>query len=425
MSTATERKSARRKFNLIRWSVLLGVLAVSTVIGLLHQYVPSLRTVGVDALCPFGGVESLWRLMADGTFLKRVAWGSFVLLGGAVVTNIVFGRAFCGQFCPLGTLQELMGKARDALKIRRRELPQAFDVPARFLKYGIFGVFTVLTWQLGTLVIRPYDPWVAYHHLTSPELLANFGIGAAVLGVSLAGSFAYDRFFCKYLCPMGAFLGMFSKFSLFRVTRVADACTDCGLCDKACPANITVSAIERDLSGAECIACGECVAVCPKDGALALTAGSQGTRLSPAGLAGATFAVMAVLVVATSALGVMEFTKPALAVEADRAGGGGAFGSGAGEGAGQGGGEGREPLPAEPVGEFDTSLIKGYMTMAEVSAATGIAPAEFQTAFGVSAEELSAPIKDVKNSYGWDTQAVRDFVAARLGVEPSAATGCE
>jgi hypothetical protein len=74
---------------------------------------------------------------------------------------------------------------------------------------------------------------------------------------------------------------------------------------------------------------------------------------------------------------------------------------------------------------FDTALIKGYMSMAEVVQATGIPAEEFVAAFGVTEAEFSAPLKEVKAAHNWDTQAVRDFVADRLGVARSAPEGCE
>ena len=93
----------------------------------------------------------------------------------------------------------------------------------------------VLTWNAGELLIRSYDPWVAYNHLTSAELLTENAIGLAVLVVALIGSLVYDRFFCKYACPMGALLALLSRLGLFRVRRDADTCIDCGACVDTCP----------------------------------------------------------------------------------------------------------------------------------------------------------------------------------------------
>ncbi len=408
MSEVSQQRADRQRFRVVRWVVLLSVLVISTALGLLHQMAPELRVVSVDALCPFGGIESLWAVLSGGDLLKRIAVGSFVLLGASVGLNLLFGRAFCGQFCPLGTLQELFGSLRAKLGVSRLEIPEVVDVPARFLKYLVFGVFAWLSWLTASLVIRPYDPWVAYHHLTSAELFTTFGIGAAVLGVSLAGSFLYDRFFCKYLCPMGAFLGLFNKLGFYRVVRSADACIDCGACDKICPVNIDVSSVPSVVSDSECLACGECVAACPKSEALNVES-RRGSVLTPVALTIASAAIMVGVIAVSMVFGDMRLTMPSLTAQIAPVGASAA------------------PSPSAPVagGPVDVSLIKGYMSMQEVSQATGIPVSEFAAAFGVSGAELTAPIKDVKASHDWDTQAVRNWVAEKTGSPVAAPSSCE
>lgn len=416
MSEAQERVTQRRRFRAVRWTVLLAVLAISTVIGLLHQKAPALRIAGVDALCPFGGVESLWALLGSGEMIKKIATGSFILLVAAVGLNLAFGRVFCGQFCPLGTLQELFGSLRTRFGAARMTVPRALDIPARFLKYLVFGMFTWLAWLTGTLAIRPYDPWVAYHHLTSPELLTSLGVGTVVLGVSLSGSLLYDRFFCKYLCPMGAFLGLFSKLGFYQVTRHEDACIDCGACDRVCPVNIEVATVARVVNDSECIACGECVAACPKEAALKFETNS-GLVMRPITIAVVTVAVMLGVVGVSLATGTMTLFTAPLAVQAGTAGAPPVAASSATA-------PEQQPTPG-PAAAFDTALIKGYMSFSEVGQATGIPDSEFIATFGVTQAELTAPLKEMKNVHDFDTQAVRDFVADRLGVERAAPDGCE
>ena len=67
----------------------------------------------------------------------------------------------------------------------------------------MFAFFLLWTWQAAELVMRPYDPWVAWAHLTADDLLSTYLVGFVILVVSLAGSLVYERFFCKYLCPAG------------------------------------------------------------------------------------------------------------------------------------------------------------------------------------------------------------------------------
>jgi len=377
----------RRTARLVRWGVLAAVLVGLTVLAALHQRVGVGKPVGVDALCPFGGLETLGTLVTGGFLIKRIALSSVLLLGATVITALVFRRAFCGRICALGYLQELAGGLGRRLFGARRTLPEALDRPARLLKYIVLAVVLALSWTTASLVIRPYDPWAAYNHLASAELLTEFGIGFAVLLVSLAGSLVYDRFFCKYACPMGAFLGLISKASVFAVRRTPETCIDCGACDRACPVNLTVSTADA-VTSAECIDCGECVAACPVKDTLAV-ATRAGHRLSPVWSAVLPVALFAALVAGATAAGAFAWTLPTLADTIEQAPG---------------------SAPGAP--RFDTSLIKGNTTLAEVADAGGIAPEVFTRVYGVPVSEQARPLKELKDLYGCTPGEIRAFVAA-------------
>lgn len=381
------RSTARR----VRWLALLAVLAVSTGIGLLHQnkggaFVP----VGVDALCPFGGVEALWTWLSQGAYLKRIAASSMVLLGVTVGIALVWGRAFCGQICPLGTLQEVFARLGGRLFGKRPVVPAAIDVPARYLKYAVLAVFTLWTWRAGELVMRPYDPWAAYHHLTSPELMAEFAIGALVLLVAVLGSLVYDRFFCKYACPMGATLGLLSRLSAFKVRRDPDTCIDCGACDRACPVNIPVSPA-LDVSSAECLSCSECINACPVPGALSVST-RKGRTMAPLALTLATLGVFFGVIAVSWATGDFAIEQPTLSGEMRRS----------------------QQTGAAP----DTSTIKGWMSIQDISDATGIPAGELGAAFNVPDDQLATPLKEIEHEGVFSMQDVRIYVSERLA-EPA------
>lgn len=385
MESRTERARARW----IRLAVLVGVLAFSTIMGLLHiskstSFVP----VGVDALCPFGGIEALWAFIADGFLIKRIAFSSMVLLIATLLVAVFAGRAFCGQLCPLGALQELFGRLGSRLGISRRELPQPLDRAARLLKYLVLIVITGATWMLGTLVIRPYDPWAAYHHLTSPELFTEFAVGAIILGIAVFGSLVYNRFFCRYVCPMGAFLGIISRFSWLKVRRVEDICTDCGRCDTACPVGIDVSCASC-VDSSECIACSECVNSCPQPGALTVS-DRKGMTITPLTLTLATVVIFFGVLAVSTAAGVFEWEKPTPGSEMRRI--------------------------EQSGGIFDTSVIKGSTTMNQIAEGTGIPADTLAQTFGLNSADMDTPLKEVKAVYGFSMWDVRAFVAAQLGL---------
>jgi ferredoxin len=242
-------------------------------------------------------------------------------------------------------------------------------------------------------------------HLTSAEVFAEFSIGFAVLVAAVVGSFVYDRFFCKYLCPMGATLGLISKFSIFKVRRTTTTCIDCKACDIACPVNINVSEAET-VNSPECINCNECVTACPVKDTLAMST-SGGKRLSALGTTVAVVAVFAIIVGGATVAGSFEWRTPSLAQEA---------GAGRGNGAGSEGADGDTAL----IGDFDVSLIKGRTTLTEVSEVTGIPASMFQRVLGVPESEQGLPLKDTKGTYGFSPEDVRTMVEL-YRVDPAAA----
>ena len=398
MNIEKTNKAQQGRHRMIRWVVLGVVTALMAVVGYLHQHpIPGIFPPGVDALCPFGGLEGLWMFLATGDMMTKVAASSFILLVVSVGITILFRRAFCGQLCPLGALQGAAAGIGKKVFRKKFQLPGVVDKPLRSLKYMVLAVITALTWFAGTLVVRPYDPWVAFMHLSSEEVWTSFWVGLVILIGSLVASLFYDRFFCKYLCPMGAMYGLVSKLGLYRVRRDEKACIDCGKCDKVCPVDLPVSTT-KDVTSAECLACGLCVNACPAKGALVI-AGPKNTTISPLFLTVATVVVFFAVIALTAIPGWFEVGKKSLSEE------------------GRGGRGSTELVAATETPDFDPDLIKGKNTMAEVADLTGIERGAFVEKFGVTEADLDKPIKDAAATVGtFGTGDVRTFVAEKLGL---------
>lgn len=264
---------------LAKWARLITlaiILIYVTYEAYMHQILGGGKAPSVHALCPFGGLESLYSVLFGGSLLQKIYSGTLILFGITVIVAILFRRSFCGLLCPFGALQEFFGKIGTFLFKKRPLIPEKIDKPLRFLKYLILGLTVYMAWYTGGLWMSPYDPYVAYGHITnvadsiSEDPLAI--IGFILLAVSLLGSIIYDRFFCKYLCPMGALYGIIGKLSFTKVVRNPNVCINCNACTKACPVNIKV-ATEEKITSAECINCNECVLACPKKGALEVKTG--------------------------------------------------------------------------------------------------------------------------------------------------------
>lgn len=144
-------------------------------------------------------------------------------------------------------------------------LPKWLDIPLRSLKYLLLGFFLYIA--------LPMPAQGIYMFLMSPygliadvKMLGFFrNIGAITLACVFAFTFAslfIRNFWCRYLCPYGALMGLFSLFSPFKIRRSATSCIDCGKCAKACPSNIPVDKLIQ-VRTVECTACMTCVESCP------------------------------------------------------------------------------------------------------------------------------------------------------------------
>jgi len=374
----------RRTSRTTRLIVLLLVLIASTFLGIMHQYSKGCVPPGVDAFCPFGGIESALSFIATGTMLKKIAWSSFTLLLAVLLTVVLFRRSFCGNLCPLGTLQELFGKIGKKILGKQAAIPKSIDRVARYGKYAMFVVFVALTYILGRLVIRPFDPWAAYHHLFSSDLFTEFSIGFGILAASLVGSIFFDRVFCKYLCPMGGFLGLIHRVGIFRVRRNDTSCIHCKACDRSCPVNIRIEQVEQ-VQSAECINCNECINACPVKDTLEVSGRKRGT-LKPTLVLLFSLGIFLVVIATASFTGGFEWKMKSMIEHVDE------------------------------TGTLNPDDILGRHTFREVSESTGIKKNLFLEQFDISEEDFDQPIKDSAHREGsrFDTESVRQFVREQL-----------
>ena len=260
-----------RRTNIIRVAILIIFIAAITFESFQHQ----VRGGGPDgspsihALCPYGGLESLYSLFTSGSAIDKIYAGTISLFIISVILALVLRRGFCGWICPFGGLQELFGMLGKKVLKKRLVMPLLADKYLRYLKYLVLVLTAVMAWATASLWVSPYDPWAAYGHLSEglSSVWSEFTVGVILLAVTFIGSFFYDRFFCKYLCPMGAFLGILGKMGLVKIARDPETCIDCNLCTKVCPVNIDVAKVDY-VRSAECINCQQCVESCPKKGAL-------------------------------------------------------------------------------------------------------------------------------------------------------------
>jgi polyferredoxin len=243
---------------------LIALIAVNHTLAESGGGITLLSGVTLHAVCPFGGVETLYKFITVGTFVQKVRESSFVLMTLVFILAILFGPVFCGWVCPLGTVQEWVGRiGRKIFKTKHYShfIPSKLDKILRYARYGVLVWVLYITITSGKLLFQDYDPYYALFSFWTGEVtIAAF----VILGLTLVLSLFVERPWCKYACPYGAVLGLTNLFRVFKIRRVAATCHNDGACDIKCPMNIPVSQ-KKIIRDHQCISCMECTseACCP------------------------------------------------------------------------------------------------------------------------------------------------------------------
>jgi ferredoxin-type protein NapH len=226
--------------------LVLGLFG-ATGIGMTHVIFPGLHCYACPwavTVCPIGLVQNL---IVFGTF-------PFYWLGAIVAYGLLAGRGFCGWFCPFGTLNDL-------LSFRRAKIRPSFS-------YGKFAVLVgtlIAAWAFADTMFCKICPAASleaslpYLFLGVAKVNRPFLIHMGTLAGTVVGMVLIARFWCRYLCPMGAILSLFNRVSLLHLRWEPSLCSHCGACATACPMGIEP---HREHDDHNCIKCGECTEAC-------------------------------------------------------------------------------------------------------------------------------------------------------------------
>lgn len=225
---------------------------------------PFLADASTHALCPFGGLATLYQFLTTGTLIRKIHESSIVLMVLITLLAVGFGPVFCGWVCPLGSIQEWLGKLGQKLfKSKYNHIvPSTLDEYLRYLRYLVLiWIIYMIAISGDILVFEQIDPYYALFNFWLSEVAVG---GIIVLAITLLASLVVERPWCKYACPLGAILGLTNLISLFKIRRNASTCISCKACDKACPMNITISNTEK-VRNHQCISCLKCTSeeTCP------------------------------------------------------------------------------------------------------------------------------------------------------------------
>jgi polyferredoxin len=212
-------------------AVLLGALTVTSWLalkkrsrqGLIWMSVFSLAYFGFyrqGCICSIGSVQNVaLALFNDGYTIPLSALLFFII---PLLFALAYGRIFCAGVCPLGAIQELTG-------FNPVKLPKTMEIILVSVPFIYLALAVLFASTNSQFIICRYDPFVGIFRLDAPYTMIIFG--ALLL---LAGIFV-NRLYCRYLCPYGVLLNVFSRFAGKHLTITPAECTNCRLCEEVCP----------------------------------------------------------------------------------------------------------------------------------------------------------------------------------------------
>ena len=193
----------------------------------------------------FSELKSVYEMIIKGNFNFLQAFPSLIVLITVIIITIIFGRFFCGWICAFGAYNDLLYLlSKKVFKINYK-VDEKVDAALKYIKYVVLLLLVVLVWTMGSKVLASTSPWDVFAQITDfPQVLIDYSFGFMLLLLISIGSFFVERFFCRYLCPLGAVFNIFSKIGILRINKPTDKCGKCRVCTSNCAMGLPLYKVE-------------------------------------------------------------------------------------------------------------------------------------------------------------------------------------
>ncbi|MBO4876458.1 MAG: 4Fe-4S binding protein [Ruminococcus sp.] len=263
------------------------IQTVRTIIQLI-----SFVTVPALFITVFSSIGGIITSVISGSFVLNENLGRIILVLAVFLVTLLFGRYFCGFICSFGTMQDLLNAVGKLIPYKVK-ISEKADKYLKLLKYAVLAFVATGVWGFSVTGDSLWSPWTVFGIYTSLSAWSSLEyfltLGGLLLLLIVIGSLFIERFFCKYLCPLGAIFSLLSRTRLYPVKRKSGKCGNCRLCTSKCAMSIPLHRYDEVSSG-ECINCMKCAENCPKDNISADTLPAITGVLAAAAIAGLFYA---------------------------------------------------------------------------------------------------------------------------------------
>jgi polyferredoxin len=240
----------------------------------------------------FNQIKKVYTTVIKGSFDISSMWPQLLAMLIIIPITIILGRFFCGWLCTFGALNDFIYMISKKVFKTKFKVDEKVDSVLKYLKYVILLFVIVFIWTSGSKAFDSYSPWDAFAQVDNISgVIAGYTGGFILLAIIAVGAVFIERFFCRYLCPLGAVLAILSKARIFKIKKLRDKCGPCRICTNNCSMGIKLYQVDKVSSG-ECINCFKCIDVCPRKNTQASIFGEKVNPLLPGAIAIAAFTGM-------------------------------------------------------------------------------------------------------------------------------------